>query len=194
MPKNPTEQKNSSQRGSGEEHAPEPSFVVVGRVRRPHGIRGEIRVEILTDYPERLNQHTHFYLAPPQRPEKVQKYPIESIRPHKDILLLKLGGCDERNAAEELRDMIVQVPFEEAVPLEEDEYYHFQLIDMEVETDNGEWLGRVVEVLDTGAHDVYIVHGPRGEVLLPGVEDVVLELDLEAQLMTVHIMPGLLKD
>ncbi len=185
---------DSDQRGSGVESNPEPSYIIVGRVRRPHGIRGEVRVEILTDYPERLVQHDFLYLAPPQSPDEVEQYPFESVRPHKGILLVKLGGVDERDAAEELRGMLVQVPFEEAVPLEEGEYYHFQLIGMDVETETGEWLGRVAEVIATGAHDVYVVRGPRGEVLLPAIEDVILELNTEARKMVVRPLPGMLEE
>ncbi|MGD2143803.1 MAG: ribosome maturation factor RimM [Anaerolineae bacterium] len=185
---------NTDRQGSGEEQHPEPSYVVVGRVRRPHGIGGELRVEILTDYPERIAQHNYLYLARPRNPDDVDRYPLQSVRPHKDILLVKLGGCSDRDAAENLRGMLVQVPMEEAVPLEDGEYYHFQLIGMDVETETGEWLGRVADVMEAGAHDVYVVRGPRGEILLPAVEDVILKLDLEARDMIVHILPGMLEE
>jgi 16S rRNA processing protein RimM len=189
-----TTQRHKGRGGSGEEHLPEPSYIVVGQVRRPHGLRGELRVEIITDYPERLKQHACFYLASPDTPEEVRRYPVAGLRLHQDKMLLKLGGCDDRDTAEELRGMLVQVPLKDAVPLEEGEYYHFQLIGVKVETETGAGLGRVVEVLDTGAHDVYVVRGPRGEVLLPAVEEVVLELDLEAGEMVVHLTPGLLDE
>lgn len=182
------------EQGSGSKGNPEPSHVIVGQVRRPHGIRGEVRVEILTDYPERLDQHDHVYLARPEAPDDVERYPLESVRPHKGVLLMKLDGLDDRNTAEQLRGMLVQIPLEDAVPLEEDEYYHFQLIGMEVETEAGEWLGRVSDVVETGAHDVFVVAGPRGEVLLPAIEDVILELDLEARKMVVHLLSGLLEE
>jgi 16S rRNA processing protein RimM len=165
---------------------------VIGRVLRPHGVQGELRVEIITDYPERLTQHAHFYLAHPSSPEKVRRYLVEELRQHREMLLLKLDGCDDRGGAEALRDMLVQIPVEEAVPLEEGEYYHFQLVGVRVETESGEWLGQVVEVLETGANDVYVVRGPRGEVLLPAIRDVVRELDLESQRMVVHLLPGML--
>jgi len=165
---------------------------VVGRVLRPHGIRGELRVEIFTDYPERLGQHACFYLASPDSPGAVQRYSVEKLRRHRGALLLKLGSCDDRNAADALRGRLVQIPIEAAVPLEEGEYYHFQLIGVRVETESGEWLGQVVEVLATGANDVYVVRGPWGEVLLPAVDDVVLELDLELRRMVVHLLPGML--
>ncbi len=154
---------------------------------RPHGVRGEVRVEILTDYPERLPDHRVLYLGPEPRP-----YPVEGVRFHQGVALIKLAGCDDRNAAELLRGQWVQIPVEEAVPLEEDEYYHFQLVGVEVVTDGGETLGRVAEVLDTGANDVYVVRGPRGEVLIPAIEEVVRELDLAARRMVVTILPGLL--
>ncbi len=173
---------------------PEPCYLVVGRVLRPHGVRGELRVEIITDYPERLGQYTDFYLASPDSPEAVQRYPVEKLRQHGGALLLKLGGCDDRNSADELRGMLVQIPIEEAVPLEEGEYYHFQLIGVRVETESGEWLGQVVKVLETGANDVYVVRGPWGEVLLPAVDNVVLELDLESKRMVVHLLPGMLAE
>ncbi len=185
-------QPDTNQQGSGGGQNPEPSYVVVGRVRRPHGIGGEIRVEILTDYPERIAQHAVLYLAHPEAPDDVEPYPVESARPHKDILLVKLGECDDRDRAEELRGMLVQVPLEDAVPLEEGEYYYFQLEGTDVETETGEWLGRIAEVLRGGAHDVFLVRGPRGEVLLPAIEDVILELDLEARKMIVHLLPGML--
>lgn len=180
--------------GSGRARTPEPCYLAVGRVLRPHGIRGELRVAIITDYPERLGQHACFYLASPDSPEAVRCYPVEKLRRHRKVLLLKLGGCDDRNDADELRGMLVQIPLEKAVPLGEGEYYHFQLIGVRVETEDGEWLGQVVEVLETGANDVYVVRGPQGEVLLPAVGDVVLELDLELKRMVVHLLSGLLAE
>jgi 16S rRNA processing protein RimM len=167
---------------------------VVGQVLRPHGVRGEVRVKILTGYPERLEQHACFYLARPASPEAVRRYPVEQLRLHQDVLLLKLGGCDDRNTADALRGMLVQIPAAEAVPLEEGEYYLFQLVGMQVETEDGEHLGRVTQVLETGANDVYIVQGSRGEMLLPAIEDVMVELDLESRRMVVRLTPGLLEE
>ncbi len=171
---------------------PEPRYLAVGQISRPHGVRGELRVKILTDYPERLGQHACFYLAHPASPDAVQRYPVEKLRHHKGVLLLKLDGCEDRNTADELRGMLVQIPVEKAVPLEEGEYYHFQPIGVRVETESGEWLGQIVELIETQANDVYVVHGPGGELLLPAVDDVVLELDLESKRMVVRLLPGML--
>jgi 16S rRNA processing protein RimM len=175
-------------------HAPEPRYLVVGRVLRPHGVRGELCVEVITGFPERLGQHADFYLAHPGSPDDVRRYPLEEVRLHKGAVLLKLAGCDDRNEADLLRDMLVQIPVEEAAPLEDEEYYHFQVVGVRVETESGEWLGQVTEVLETGANDVYLVRGPQGEVLLPAIKDVVRELDLESQRMVVHLLPGMLEE
>lgn len=187
-----TQRDSGSEGGSGGARIPEPRYLAVGRILRPHGIRGELRVGILTNYPERLGQYAYFYLASPDLPEIARRYPVEKLRRHKKVLLLKLGGCDDRNAAEELRGQLVQIPIEEVVPLEEGEYYYFQLIGVRVEAESGESLGQVVDVLETGANDVYVVRGPQGEVLLPAVKDVVLKLDLEAKQMVVNLLPGML--
>jgi 16S rRNA processing protein RimM len=188
-------QRDSRDRGgSGAAETPEPRYLLVGRVSRPHGVRGELRVEIITDYPERLSEHTHFYLAHPGSPTTVRRFPAEKVRIHRDVALLKLVGCDDRNAADELRGLLVQIPVEEAVPLEEGEYYLYQLIGVQVETEDGEGLGKVVDVIETGANDVYVVRGPRGEVLLPAIEDVVLGLDLESKRMVVRLLAGLLPE
>ena len=85
-----TQYDNGYDEGSGRVRAPEPCYLAVGRVLRPHGVRGELRVGVVTDYPERLGQHTSFYLAHPNSPEAVRCYPVEKMRPHKEALLLKL--------------------------------------------------------------------------------------------------------
>lgn len=187
-----TQRDSENERGSGEVGSPEPRYLTVGHVQRPHGIRGELRVRIVTDYPERLKQHTHFYLARPDSPEKARRYTVEKQRFNKKTLLLKLSGYDDRDSADELRGMLVQVPIEKAVPLEEGEYYHFQMIGVRVETEDGEPLGQVTELIDTGANDVYVLRGPRGELLLPGMDEVVLKLDMDSRLMIVRLMPGML--
>lgn len=169
---------------------PEPLYLVVGKVLRPHGIRGELRMDIMTDYPERLVPGRMVYLGEEHRP-----FEIEAVRKHQGLLLLKLKQCNDRTMAESFYNAFVYVRLTDAVPLEEGEYYHFQLIGMRVETESGEYLGEITEVLDAqGANDVYVVQGPRGEILIPGIQDVVRVLDVAARRMVIVPVPGLLGD
>ena len=169
---------------------PEPRYLAVGRILRPHGITGELRLEILTDYPERLAHLTYLYLGPAYR-----RYTVQSVRFHQELLLLRLVEVADRNAAELLRGQLVSVALADAVPLEEGEYYHHQILGVQVSTEDGEPLGEIVEVLDTpAANDVYVIHGVRGEVLIPAIREVVLSLDLDARQMVIHPIPGLLAD
>ena len=174
--------------------APEPRYLVVGRILRPHGVRGELRVEVLTSFPEQVGRHKYLYLAHPQTPDVAERYLAEAARMHGQVLLLKLGGTDNRDTADELRGMLVEIPREQAVKLAEGEFYQYQVVGLRVETEQGTWLGQLIEVLETGANDVYIVVGPFGEVLLPAVAEVVRRIDIEQGLMVVHLLPGLLAD
>ncbi|HNT78742.1 MAG TPA: ribosome maturation factor RimM [Anaerolineae bacterium] len=167
---------------------PEPRYLAVGRVLRPHGLQGEVRVEILTDSPEHLAELRTVYIGPEHHP-----YTLLQARVHQNILLLTLKECADRDAAEALRGALVEIAREDAAPLEAEEYYHFQVIGMRVITDTGEALGEVVDVLALpGANDVFVIHGPRGEVLLPAIADVIQTLNFADQMMQVHLLPGLL--
>ena len=165
----------------------EPRYLVVGRIVAPWGVRGEVKVALETDFPERFKRLKRVYLG-----ERMTSFVLEGSRLHKGHALLKLGGYDDRDAAEKLRGQLVQIPIEEAMPLGEGEYYVYQIVGLEVWTTEGEHLGRVSEVLFTGANDVYVVHGEKGEILIPAIEDVVLKVDLAGGRLTVELMEGLI--
>ena len=184
------EQDPSSALFQGSDAASDPSgpqFLVVGRVTRPHGVRGELRVEIHTDYPERFAVHDTLYLGPSLVP-----YKLKSHRFHHDVVLLTLEGIVDRAQAEPLRNQWMWIPIEDAVPLEEGEFYAYQAIGLRVVTDEGVELGHIVEIIETGANDVYLVQGVQGEVLLPDIPDVIVGVDIPAAEMTVHLLEGLI--
>jgi len=169
---------------------PEPRYLAVGRVVRPHGVRGELRAKVLTDHPERLASVGILYVG-----EKLRAHKVMGVRQHQGVALIRLEGYEDRAAAEELRGSLLYVTVEDAVPLDEDEYYEFQIEGLAVVTDEGESLGEIVEVFTApGANDVFVVHGPLGELLIPVIEDVVVELNPDAGRMVVHLLPGLLPD
>jgi 16S rRNA processing protein RimM len=169
-----------------------PPFLLLGRVLRPHGVRGELRVEIITAYPERVVEGRRVYLGTdPQEANTAEARRVTHARRHQQYLILELEGITDRNTAELYRDHYVMVALEDAVPLEEGEFYLFQVLGIDVYTDEGEYLGQVSDVIETGANDVYVVHGPSGEVLLPDIEECILKVDIPEGRMTVHMMEGL---
>lgn len=184
--------RRSSKRGS-EAGASEPRFLALGRVRRPHGVRGELMLQLMTDYPERIAALDKVYLAADPEGAGAVAYPVARTRRHRGGLILHLETVRDRDQADLLRDQWVLVAIENAVPLEDGEFYLFQLFDLQVVTIDGEVLGTVRDVIETGANDVYVVDGgAHGEVLIPATAEVVCSVDLGAQRITVNLPDGLL--
>jgi 16S rRNA processing protein RimM len=186
--------KADRQQGSGEQRrAPEPRFLLIGQVVGAHGVRGELKVQILTEDAQRFGLLEQVFIG--LEDEEPVAWPLEGYRLHMGRALLKLRGCDDRSAAAAMRDYLVQVPREEAIPLEEGEYFEHQILGLEVWTAAGEPLGEVVDILYTAANEVYVVRRPNlghHELLIPAIEDVVLEIDLEAGRLVVELLEGLL--
>lgn len=180
-------QRKRSQRGSVQD-ATEPRFLVIGEVVKPHGVRGEMRIRPHTELPERFAWLEQIYMDA-ERPRAIK---VESVRFHKQWVLLKLADYNDRNAVESLRGELLLVPEAEALPLKEDEYYLYELEGLAVFSDTGEALGELREVLETKANNVFIVQGDRGEILLPDIPEVVQHIDFENGRLIVHLLPGLL--
>ncbi|HEX3053242.1 MAG TPA: ribosome maturation factor RimM [Aggregatilineaceae bacterium] len=173
----------------------QPPFLLLGRVLRPHGVRGEVRMSVLTDFPDRIQPGARIYIgSDPESAAGATPYELAHVRRHQEYLILSFEGIEDRDDADLLRDQYVMVALADAVPLEEDEFYLFQTIGLSVRTTEGEVLGKVTEVLETGANDVYVVQGPRGEILLPDTEECVIDVDIKARTMTVKLLDGLLGD
>ena len=162
-----------------------PGYVAIGRAGAPWGVRGAFRVLPLTDRRGQLAAGRTVTVAGERRT-------IESARWQKGMVYLRLSGIEDREAAAELRGRLLAIAESELEPLPEGQYYRFQLIGLTVISTGGEELGRVTEVLSTGANDVYVVSGDRGELLLPATDEVVREIDLEAGRMLIETLPGLL--
>jgi 16S rRNA processing protein RimM len=166
-------------------------FLAVGKLRRPHGLKGEILMDILTDFPERLVEGVLLYVGAERLPLRVR-----GNRPSDKNMLISFYGYDSPEAVGVLRNQIAYVLASDRPPLPEGEYYHHELLGLRVITDEGQLLGLVTGILDTGgANDVFQVSSQSGqELLLPDIEEVVLKIDLEAGEMRVHLLPGLLPD
>lgn len=169
------------------ERAREPAFLLVGRVLRPHGVRGNLLLEPLSEILETIPAGSYVYVGPDRR-----RAHLVGLRRHGRVYRMQLAGCEDRDAAEAFRGMEVQVQLEETPPLPPGRYYHWQIIGLRVATEAGEPLGEIRQILETGANDVYVVTTPdRDEILLPAITSVVRGVDLEAGEMTVRMLPGL---
>ena len=160
-------------------------FVVVGRVRAPRGLVGEVKVEPLTDFPDRFAPGETVWV-------RGRRLVVEGTRQHRKDLLLKLKGIDRPEDAEGLRDCLLEVPESELRPLAEGEFYRFQVVGLRVYDREGRALGEVVEVLPTRSNDVYVVRGALGELLVPAIDDVVKEVDVGGGRIVVELMEGML--
>lgn len=171
-----------------EKHAAEPDFLVIGRIVKPHGIHGEVSVKVITEFPERFDAMESVYLGDARSARLVT---VESVRWHKEHVLIRFEAYADRNAAEKLRGLYLKIPREDAATLDADVFYHYQLEGLAVVTDTGEPLGKLSYVLETGANDVYVVATADGELLLPATREVIREVNLADGIITVHLIPGL---
>ncbi len=160
-------------------------LVVVGRILAPRGLRGEVRVEVISDSLGRFAAGGALYLD--SQPHKIQY----SSRLSEGIVALKLEGINSLSDAERLRDAFLTVTEDMVPPLEEGQYYHFQIIDMQVYTQEREYLGQITEILSTGANDVYVVSHKGQVLLIPALDEVIKEIDLDKGVMMVDLPEGL---
>lgn len=159
-----------------------PVFLAVGFLRRPHGIKGEILMDVLTDFPERLRSGKTVYVGDNHEPVR-----IASIRGHNVEKIIRFSGVETPEEAGKFRNKNLFVKATSLPELPEGEYYHHQLIGMEVLDESGQTLGKLDSILETGANDVYVVKTPEGkELLLPAVEEVVLEVNPQQNQMRVR--------
>ncbi|MGW1894966.1 ribosome maturation factor RimM [Streptomyces sp. NPDC002004] len=167
--------------------------LVVARIGRAHGIKGEVTVEVRTDEPElRLAPGAVLATDPASRGPLT----IETGRVHSGRLLLRFEGVRDRTAAEALRNtlLIAEVDPKER-PEEPDEYYDHQLMDLDVVTEDGIEVGRITEISHLPSQDLFVVERPDGsEVFIPFVEEIVTEIDLEEQRAVIVPPPGLIDD
>lgn len=179
----------SSRSGRASSGLPGPGdLVTVARVVRPHGLHGEVRVLLETDFPQRFEHLVEAYLVKAGNVEAIE---ITGRRPHKEGLLLTIRGIGDLEAAERLRGGEIAVSRDAVVRLEEGTFYVFEIIGLRVRTDEGRLLGTVAEVMRAPGNDVYVVRSEAGEILLPATREVVRRVDPVCGEMIVTLLPGL---
>lgn len=162
----------------------------VGAVASVHGIKGEVKVFPTTDEPEKFKKLKTVKLKTEKEEREIK---LQSVKFFKKMVIVKFEGIESPEDAYPYRGATLWISREEAVPLKQNEYYQADLMGLSVFTEDGEELGMLTDVLETGANDVYEVTLPdKRTVLLPAIKDCVKSIDLEAARMTVHVMEGLL--
>ena len=162
----------------------------VGVITQTHGVRGEVKVFPTTDDPERFLDLKKVLLDTGKEKLSLE---IQSVKFFKQFVILKFKGIDNINDIERYKRCPLLVTREDAVDLEEDEFFIADMIGMDVVTEDGEKFGTLKDVMETGANDVYIIESDEhGEVLIPAIKECIIDVDIEEQKMVIHLMDGLL--
>jgi len=161
------------------------NFITIGRILAHWGIEGKLKVKVITDFPQRFAPSSTVYI-------NQQPMTIDSTEKHKGEVIIKLNAVDSIEAARQLRGQPIEIHPSQVYPLPEGQYYHFQLIGLEVWTTQGELLGNITEILTGESNDNYVVKGDEGEILIPAIEDVVKSIDLNKGRIVIEAIPGLL--
>lgn len=162
----------------------------VGVISATHGLKGEVKVFPTTDDPQRFKKLKEVML---DTGKELIKLEIEQVKFFKQFVILKFRGYDDINDVEKWKKKPLKVYRDQAVALKKNEYYIADLIDMEVDLEDGTHFGTLKDVMQTGANDVYVIETTDGkEVLLPAIKQCILSVDVEKGHMTVYVMPGLM--
>ncbi len=160
-------------------------FITIGQILAPWGVKGKLQVRVITDFPQRFAPSSKIYI-------NRQPMTIDSTEQHKGKVIIKLNQIDTIEAAQRLRGQPIEIHHSQLHPLPEGQYYHFQLMGLEVWTTQGELLGNITEILTAESNDNYVVSGDKGEILIPAIEDVVKSIDLDRRRITIEPIEGLL--
>lgn len=167
-------------------------LVTVGRIVNSHGIRGELKVVPETDFPERFDKGNALIIVDSQN--KQTSVTVKTSRLHKNMFILQLEEFSNINEVEKFKGSLLKIEAKDQQPLEEGEYYYHEIIGCKVVTEDGQELGLVSEVLTPGANDVWVVALPKGkQLLLPVIDDVILEVDIANKTIRIHLMEGLME-
>lgn len=166
-------------------------LITIGKVIKPWGVKGEMKIELLTDFPERFKKLGRVSLVSPAGKEISCK--VTSVRYMNEAPLLVFEGYDTPEKAKALNNWLVKIPQEETVPLPEGSYYWFDLIGMEVFSEAGEKLGTISDIFETGSNDVYVMKRGRQEIYIPATREVIKQVDTGAKKMVIHLIDGLME-
>ena len=165
-------------------------YLEIGQIVNTFGIKGMVKVKPFSENLKRFDELKKVYIEN----KKVRKeYEIEEVKYHKDMVLIKFKGVDNPEEAELLRTSYLVVDRKTQEPLEEGTFYIVDMLGLEVYTDEGELLGNLEDIFNTGSNDIYVVKNELGkQILLPAIADVIKNIDMENKKIIVHLIPGLI--
>ena len=165
-------------------------YLEIGQIVNTFGIKGMVKVKPFSDDITRFDKLEKVYI----KQKNVNKiYEIEEVKYHKNMVLLKLKGIENPEEADLLRNSYLLVDREEEEPLEEGTYYIVDMLGLDVLDDEGNLLGKLEDIFNTGSNDIYVVKDELGkQILLPAIEDVIKNVDMENKKLIVHLIPGLI--
>lgn len=169
-------------------------YFEIGKIVNIHGVKGEIKVLPLTDDPKRFTKLKSAFISS-QISENMQTYNFEGVKFLKNFVIIKIKGIEDPDEANKLRDKFIIINREDAVKLPKGSFFVCDLIDCEVFDENGNKLGVLIDVLQTGSNDVYVVRDEnKNEILIPALKSVVKEVSVEDRKITVELPKGLIDD
>ena len=162
-------------------------LITIGEITKHQGNKGEVRVDPLTDFPERFEELETIKLSKGRIKKEVE---IERVRYHKGFVILKFVDVDDIGAAMEYKGFEIKISKDERLKLDEDIYYMDDIVGIDV-YQGQDYLGELTTIIETGANDVYVIENEEDKLLLPALKDVVLEVDIEEGEMIVEVPRGL---
>lgn len=166
-------------------------MIAVGSILRPVGLRGEVKVSLLTDFPERFKDLSDVIVE--TKGGEAQRYRIDHVRYALPFVYVTFAGLSSIEQVSGLAGGLIQIPEEDRVPLPEGNYYHFELEGLDAYLEDGAYLGKVEQIFKTGSNDVFVVRNGEREYLIPALHTVVKEIDLSKKRMVIVPVEGLLE-
>lgn len=164
----------------------------IGQIVNTHGIKGEVKIKPFTDDIKRFDKLKKVYI---ENKNVKKEYEIENVKYHKDMVLIKLKGIDKIEEAELLRNSYLKVERQDEEPLGENAYYVVDLLGLSVYTEENVLLGVLDDIFNTGSNDIYVVKDELGkQILLPAIQEVIKQIDVENKKIIVHLIKGLLEE
>jgi 16S rRNA processing protein RimM len=168
-------------------------LITIGRIVNTHGIRGELKIVSETDFPERFEIGSSLVIVDSSNKQTPVK--VQSARLHKNMYIVKFEQFGNINEVEIYKGSLLKMEEKYQQPLEEGEYYYREIMGCKVIAEDGQELGVISEILTPGANDVWVVKRPKGkDLLLPVIDEVVLDVDVTNKLIRIHLMEGLLEE